>query len=389
LLPSSALGTALALVVMQIVLGCKHRYAGALASIASYISVGALAYVYLVDAGRTWAWSSQSATSVLPWILLSVSFACFAFIVLVEAEKMLQQILMAQTMDRTAATGDEFRAMPMLSDSDSSTAGGADANDIECDNRRLRGVNRNLEMIAYALSHDLRAPLRAIEGFTRTLAEDLGETIPEPAKRDMHEIRAGVDRMQRMVTQWLSFIRGDQSGVHREHIDLSDLAREIAAELRGNHLERKTAFQIEPGLTAFGDVQLIRELLQNLMGNAWKFTAANDLNAVIEVGAVGNDFHMNYFVRDNGAGFAAADALRLFTPFVRLHSSRQYEGTGIGLAIARKIIDAHGGRIWAEGQPDYGATFSFTLPKSAANASLAATLGTSNHCAAHDLRCAQ
>jgi signal transduction histidine kinase len=246
---------------------------------------------------------------------------------------------------------------------------------VERDNRRLRILNRDLETIAYALSHDLRAPLRAIEGFSRSLVDDLGESMPEQARRDVQAICAGVDRMQRMVAQWLSFIRGDQSGMHYEQIDFSELAREVVVELRRTNPQRKTGVSIEPGLTVVGDAQLIRELLQNLLGNAWKFTQLNDERAVIEVGCSGNAVQTNYFVRDNGAGFAAADAHRLFTPFVRLHNDRQYEGSGIGLAIAHKIVDRHGGRIWAEGQPGFGATFSFTLPKSAAaiNASRDAT----------------
>jgi signal transduction histidine kinase len=136
----------------------------------------------------------------------------------------------------------------------------------------------------------------------------------------------------------------------------------VALELRNTNRERKTAISIEHGLSIFGDAQLLRELLQNLMSNAWKFTQLNDANGLIEVGSYGNSFQTNYFVRDNGAGFSATDASKLFTPFVRLHSGQQYEGSGIGLAIARRIVDNHGGRIWAQGQPGLGATFSFALP---------------------------
>jgi signal transduction histidine kinase len=260
--------------------------------------------------------------------------------------------------------------------------------DLECDNRRLRALNRNLEMIAYALSHDLRAPLRAIEGFSRVLSDDLGNSIPERAKHDVREIRAGVNRMQRMVAQWLSFIRGDQSGVHREQVDLSELAREVVIELRSANPERKTVFRIEPGLTIFGDAQLLRELLQNLLGNAWKFTQGNDRNAVIEVGVCTNEQQADYFVRDNGEGFSPIDAEKLFTPFVRLHSGSEYEGTGVGLAIARKIVDSHGGRIWAEGQPNVGAKFSFTLPPPAATNDSGIRQSTYDNCATLDTRCA-
>jgi signal transduction histidine kinase len=256
--------------------------------------------------------------------------------------------------------------------------------------QRLQAVNRNLEMITYALSHDLRAPLRAIEGFSRALVEDAGDNMPAGVQRDVREIRAGVDRMQRMVTQWLAFIRGDKSALYCEQVDLSHLATEVAAELRSANPNRQVAISIEPGLTLFGDAQLLRELLQNLMGNAWKFTQQNDDTAVIEVGSWGNSLQTNYFVRDNGAGFSAADAVKLFTPFVRLHPGHEYEGTGIGLAIARKIVGSHGGTIWAEGQPGFGATFSFTLPTpTAANSSAhTETRATDSSRSVFDMRCA-
>jgi signal transduction histidine kinase len=338
------------LVVLQIVLGCQRRYLGTLASIASYIGVAALAYVYVKDASGSWPLPSASAAlPILPWILMSVSFACFAFIVLVEAEKMLQKIGVAQQFDLSATNHKPLDEAPI-------------ATGVDTEVHRLRAINRNLEMITYALSHDLRAPLRAIEGFSRSLLEDAGDSMPAQARRDVQEICSGVDRMQRMVTQWLTFIRGDQNAMHCELVDLSQLARDVALELRTTNRERKTAINVEPGLTIFGDAQLLRELLQNLMGNAWKFTQQNDANALIEVGSYGNSFQTNYFVRDNGAGFSAADGLKLFTPFVRLHSGQQYEGSGIGLAIARRIVDNHGGRIWAQGQPGLGATFSFALP---------------------------
>lgn len=229
------------------------------------------------------------------------------------------------------------------------------------ENQRLQARNRTLETVAYTVSHDLRSPLRAIDGFSKSLLEDLGDAVPGTVRRHLHEIQAGVERMQIMIGQWLSFIRTGCT-VQRERVNLSVLAYSVITELYAAEPKRSVVVYIEPELHADGDAMLLRQLLQNLLENAWKFTRPDDEHAVIAFGAVVDDQGTTYFVRDNGIGFAAADARKMFAPFTRLAQSRDVDGHGIGLAIARSIVDTHGGQIWAEGEPGAGAHFYFTLP---------------------------
>jgi signal transduction histidine kinase len=241
-------------------------------------------------------------------------------------------------------------------------AGATRISSLIAENQRLRTRNKTLETVAYTLSHDLRSPLRAIEGFSTALVEDFGEMLPAGAAKNLHEIHAAVTRMQAMIAQWLGSIATGTSAGRCEAIDLSALAYSVIAELYAAEPKRIVKVFIEPGLRAYGDALLIRQLLQNLLGNAWKFTAARDDRATIAFGAIGTGESVSYCVRDNGIGFDVEDAQRIFNPFTRLARSGETEGSGVGLAIARNIIDSHGGRIWAEGQPGIGAKFCFTLP---------------------------
>jgi len=271
---------------------------------------------------------------------IALLFASSAFVILVETETMFTHA-----------------SLPM----ESTTSGGRQIIAGECQapmQADCTPINRNLETVAYALSHDLRAPLRAIEGFARALTDDFGEHLPPAAARDLREIQAGVARMQRMVARWLSFMRGNDA-VARERVNLSDLADSLLMELQAAEPHRVVSVQIEPQLIVEGDPVLLRELLQNLLGNAWKFTRTRQ-PAVIEVGSLRSGAQSVYFVRDNGIGFASEDESRLFEPFSKLHAPMDYEGSGIGLTIARNIVAAHGGHIWADGQCN-GAVFSFTL----------------------------
>ncbi len=244
-------------------------------------------------------------------------------------------------------------------------------NSLYAENQRLRLRNQTLETIAYVLSHDLRSPLRAIEGFSKALLEDLGESLPATAARNVREIHSGVERMQVMIAHWLAFIRTGQPVVHHERVNLSVLAYSVITELYAAEPKRSVVVYIEPDLLAHGDPVLLRQLLQNLLGNAWKFTRNQDERAVIAFGAISNGETTTYFVRDNGVGFDAADAQKLFAPFTRLEQARKIDGSGVGLAIARSIIDSHGGRIWAEGQPGAGAKFCFSLPPASPDVSAA------------------
>lgn len=227
----------------------------------------------------------------------------------------------------------------------------------------LEAANRELELFSYSASHDLRAPLRAIDGFTASVLEDYGDVLPAEGRAMLERVEATVDRMRALIDDLLMFGRVSRQTLHHETVDLSALAGEIAAELDRQSSGRRVRCTIADGLTAVGDPSLLRVVFDNLLGNAWKYTARRE-EARIEVGSLGRrgaEGETILFVRDNGAGFDMAHAGQLFTPFRRLHPSSEFPGTGIGLATAQRIIERHGGRIWAEAEIDRGATFYFTL----------------------------
>jgi light-regulated signal transduction histidine kinase (bacteriophytochrome) len=228
-------------------------------------------------------------------------------------------------------------------------------------NERLESAVRELEAFSYSVSHDLRAPLRTISAFTQALAEDLRYQLDDKSKDHLRRVLAAAARMNDLIDALLELSRISRAQVGRHAVDIGAVALAVIDELRGRDVTRKLAATIESDLVAQADGRLVRILLDNLIGNAWKFTAKAG-QPHVHVGAVRREGETVFFVRDNGAGFDMAYTERLFTPFQRLHSDREYAGTGIGLATVRRIVERHGGRIWAESIPGQGATFFFTLP---------------------------
>ncbi len=228
----------------------------------------------------------------------------------------------------------------------------------------LRVANRELEAFSYSVSHDLRAPLRTLDGFSQALVEDYGGQLTGDGEDYLRRIRAASQRMAQLIDDLLLLSRLSRSEMRRDRIDLSPLAEEVVEHLREGEPEREVAVTIEPGLIADADARLVRVLLQNLIGNAWKFTSKQE-NAAIEVARANGDA-TTFCVRDDGVGFDMAYADKLFGAFQRLHSSNDFEGTGVGLATVQRIVSRHGGRAWAESEPGAGATFYFTLPRSKA-----------------------
>lgn len=226
--------------------------------------------------------------------------------------------------------------------------------------QQLDGVNRELEAFSYSVSHDLRAPLTRIAGFSRALEESYADRLDETGRLHLRRVHTSARQMCQLIDDLLNFSRVTRVQMRRETVDLSSLARGIAEELESREPQRGVRFTIADGLRATGDPSLLRTALLNLMENAWKFTR-KEANPGIELGASNHAGSPVFFVRDNGVGFDPALAHRLFSPFQRLHASSDFEGTGVGLATAERIIRRHGGRIWAEGDVGRGATFRFTL----------------------------
>ena len=225
---------------------------------------------------------------------------------------------------------------------------------------QLEAANKELEAFSYSVSHDLRAPLRSIDGFSQAFLEDCGANLTEQGKSYLHRIRSATQRMGMLIDDLLNLSKVTRSEIRHETLNISNMARSIAAEYSKRQPDRAVEFQIEHGLETFGDSHLLRIVLENLLGNAWKFTARRT-HAIIEFGAAQTNGKIAFFVRDNGAGFDAAYSDRLFGAFQRLHAAAEYPGTGIGLATVQRIIRRHGGKVWAEGAVDRGATFYFTL----------------------------
>lgn len=227
--------------------------------------------------------------------------------------------------------------------------------------RELSEANRELESFAYSVSHDLRAPLRGIEGFSRLLEERHAGALDATARDYLARVRAGTARMGELIEALLKLSRIRRAEPELAEVDVSELASDIAAELAAAQPERRVDVRIQPGLVAHADRTLLRNLLDNLLGNAWKFTR-DAAHARIDVHGWRDAQGVDWFeVRDNGAGFDAAYANKLFKPFQRLHSQDEFAGHGIGLASVWRIVERHGGRIEAEGEPGKGARFRFTL----------------------------
>ena len=226
----------------------------------------------------------------------------------------------------------------------------------------LEAANQELEAFSYSVSHDLRAPLRAMDGFSMALLEDCAGKLDETAQDHLRRIRAGSQRMAELIDDLLNLSQVTRTEMRRERVDLTVMAEEIGAELRRLQPDREVNLVVAPALTADADARMLRLVLNNLLDNAWKFTSRR-AQACIEVGARELDGQRVFFVRDNGAGFDMAYAGRLFGAFQRLHSTQEFEGTGIGLAIVQRIIHRHGGRVWAEGAVEQGAIVYFTVGK--------------------------
>jgi len=225
---------------------------------------------------------------------------------------------------------------------------------------QLEAANRELEAFCYSVSHDLRTPLRAIEGFSEELLQRHAAALDPKGQHYLTRIQAGSQRMATLIDDLLDLSRVSRSELRRERVDLSGEAQQIADEFRRTTSGRTVTFRIQPNLWAHGDRRLLHLVLENLLGNAWKFTSKQAL-AVVEFGQLQEEHVMPYFVRDNGAGFDMAYAGKLFGAFQRLHSDREFPGTGIGLATVQRIIHRHGGRTWADGTVGQGATFYFTI----------------------------
>lgn len=225
----------------------------------------------------------------------------------------------------------------------------------------LETINKELEAFSYSVSHDLRAPLRAIDGFSKALLEDYNDVIDEDGKHHLSRVRHNVHHMSELIDDLLQLSRITRSELSKQTVDLSEMAKKCIERLAETSPDRMIKVSIEPDIAAMSDKTLLDIALGNLLGNAWKYTSKNK-NAHIQFGTHNKNGVPVYFVKDNGVGFNMQYYNKLFSPFQRLHKGNEFDGTGIGLATVQRIIHRHGGTVWAESEPNKGSTFFFTLP---------------------------
>ena len=226
---------------------------------------------------------------------------------------------------------------------------------------KAEAATKELEGFCYSVSHDLRAPLRSVDGFTHALIESSHDKLDTVEREYLQRVRAASHRMGRLIDDLLHLSRVGRREMRIQAANLSDLAVSVSHDLQTSDPSRRVDFVITPELYCKGDERLLKIVLENLLGNAWKFTGKTQ-SARIEFGRGVKDGTEAFYVRDNGAGFDMTYADKLFTPFARLHGASEFPGTGIGLAVVQRIINRHGGRLWAEGEPNHGATIWFALP---------------------------
>jgi signal transduction histidine kinase len=224
---------------------------------------------------------------------------------------------------------------------------------------RLEASNRELESFSYSVSHDLRAPLRAIDGFSQALEEDYGDRLDETASDYLRRIRGGAQRLGILIDDLLQLSRVNREALRLERVDLAEMARSVIEELRATEPERQVELILDDDMVVIGDPRLMRAVVANLLGNAWKFTGKEPRGRIeFRRQASGQDV---FCVRDNGVGFDMRHAGKLFGAFQRLHRASEFPGTGVGLATVQRIVHRHGGRVWAEAEPGKGARFCFSI----------------------------
>ena len=238
--------------------------------------------------------------------------------------------------------------------------------DLEIANRELKTANGELEAFAYSVAHDLGAPLRAIQSLGRIVVDDYAAQLPSEAQGFMTQILTSAQRMKRMMEDLLRLSRISQSQLSKQKIELSTLVKDVLADLRGEYESRSVEVRLGQLPDCFGDAALLKQVFVNLLSNAFKFTRGKP-QAVVEIGYEEQGDEKVYFVRDNGAGFEMKNAPKLFGVFQRLHGEKEFEGTGVGLSIVRRIVERHDGRIWADAMAGQGATFYFTLDTNSSN----------------------
>jgi light-regulated signal transduction histidine kinase (bacteriophytochrome) len=231
---------------------------------------------------------------------------------------------------------------------------------VQAVNQQLQAANKELESFSYSVSHDLRAPLRAMDGFSRAVLEDFGTLLPPDGLRYLQIIRTSAQRMGSLIDDLLSFSRLSRAAMSRRMIDTRTLVQGVLDEMSSLQEGRRMELRLDDLPPCEGDPALLRQVWVNLLSNAFKYTQKRD-RTVIEIGCKNEGAEQIYFVRDNGTGFDMRYAHKLFGVFQRLHRAEDYDGTGVGLAIVQRVIHRHGGRVWAEAAPDQGATFYFTL----------------------------
>jgi signal transduction histidine kinase len=227
--------------------------------------------------------------------------------------------------------------------------------------KELARKNRELEAFSYSVSHDLRAPLRGIDGFSHALLEEYADCLDARGRDYLQRVRNGAQHMGRVIDDMLRLLYVSRAELKIERLNVSSIARAVAADLARGSPERRVDLDVQEAISAMGDPYLLRLVFENLLGNAWKFSSKVS-RPQIQVGALVRGAEHHFFVRDNGAGFDMTYAGKLFRPFQRLHSADDFPGTGIGLAMVDKVIERSGGRVWAESTVNQGATFYFALP---------------------------